>query len=99
LSGHVTSRAIAKIAVQDSDAKPYDQASNPTLIEVSLRGTFTGDMDGTSTVRALQIRYDDGSAKMVSVQRFCGKLGDRQGTFVLPPKGEIRVERLHSTLC
>lgn len=99
MSGHAANRAIAKIAVQDSDAKPYDQASNPTLIEVSLRETFTGDMDGTSTVRALQIRYDDGSAKMVCVQRFCGKLGDRQGTFVLPPKGEIRVGRLHSTLC
>jgi Protein of unknown function (DUF3224) len=36
-----------------------------------------------SPVRALQILRDDKSANLVSVQRFRGKLGGRQGTFVL----------------
>ena len=45
--------------------------------------TFTGDIDGESTVRALQVLRDDGSASFVSMQRFRGKLGGRQGTFVL----------------
>jgi len=76
-------RAAAKITVQRSEAKPYDQTAGPALMEILLSETFTGDIDGESTVRALQVRRDDRSASMVSVQRFCGKLGGRQGTFVL----------------
>jgi hypothetical protein len=76
-------RAEAKISVQSSEAKPYDQTVSPALMEIRLNETFTGGIDGESTVRALQVRRDDRSASMVSMQRFCGKLGGRQGTFVL----------------
>jgi len=76
-------RAEAKITVHSSEAKPYDQTASPELLELSLSETFSGDMDGESTVRALQVQRDDRSASMVSVQRFCGKLGGRQGTFIL----------------
>jgi Protein of unknown function (DUF3224) len=55
----------------------------PALIEIRLSETFSGDIEGESPVRALQVLRDDRSASMVSVQRFCGKLGGRQGTFVL----------------
>jgi len=76
-------RAEAVITVQRSEATPYDQTTSPALVEIHLSETFTGDIDGESTVRALQVQHDDRSASMVSVQRFCGKLGGRQGTFVL----------------
>jgi len=76
-------RAEAKITVQSSEAKPYDQTTSPALMEIRISETFTGDIEGESTVRALQVLRDDRSASMVSVQRFCGKLGGRQGTFVL----------------
>ena len=76
-------RAEAKITVQGSEAKPYDQTASPALTEIHLIETFTGDIDGESMVRALQVRRDDRSASMVSVQRFRGKLDGRQGTFVL----------------
>src|SRR3954466_14995736 len=79
----VRGRAEAKITVQTSEATPYDQTANPALIEIRLTETFTGDIDGESQVRALQVRRDDRSASMVSMQRFRGKLGKRQGTFVL----------------
>jgi hypothetical protein len=36
-----------------------------------------------SPVRALQVLRDDHSASLVSMQRFRGKLGGRQGTLVL----------------
>jgi len=80
---HGRARAKAKITVHRSEGKPYDRAESPTLVEIQLSETFTGDMEGESTVRALQVLRDDRSASMVSVQRFCGKLGGRQGTFVL----------------
>jgi hypothetical protein len=76
-------RAESKIIVHSSESAPYDQTASPTLVEIRLSETFTGDIEGDSTVRALQIRYDDRAARMVSVQRVCGKLHGRAGTFVL----------------
>src|SRR5256885_2263524 len=76
-------RAKAKITVQSSEAKPYDQTASPALVEVCLTETFTGDIEGESPVRALQVQRADKSASLVSMQRVSGKLGGRQGTFVL----------------
>jgi hypothetical protein len=76
-------QAKAKIAVKSSEAEPYDQGASPALLEVRLTETFVGGIEGESPVRALQVLRDDKSASLVSVQRFRGKLGGRQGTFVL----------------
>jgi Protein of unknown function (DUF3224) len=76
-------RAKAKITVQSSEADPYDQTASLVLMEIHLSETFSGDIDGKSPVRALQVLRDDKSASLVSVQRFRGKLGGREGTFVL----------------
>jgi hypothetical protein len=84
-------RATAKITVRRSEAKPYDETAGVALVEIRLDETFTGDIDGESAVRALQVLHDDRSASTVSVQRFRGKLGGRQGTFVL--QGSEIVER------
>jgi hypothetical protein len=80
---HTHSHAKAKIRVQSSEAKPYDKGEGPALMEIRIEETFTGDIDGESPVRALQVLRDDKTATMISVQRFRGKLGGRQGTFVL----------------
>lgn len=76
-------RATARINVHSAEAMPYDQTTGPALIEIRISETFTGDIEGESTVRALQVRRDDRSCSMVSIQRFCGRLDGRQGTFVL----------------
>jgi Protein of unknown function (DUF3224) len=76
-------KARARITVRNSEAKTYDQTASPALVEVCLTETFTGDIEGESPVRALQVQRDDKSACLVSVQRVSGKLGGRHGTFVL----------------
>jgi len=76
-------RAEANITVQESKTEPYDQDAGPMLAEIRIRETFSGDIEGESTVRALQVLRDDHSACQVSLQRFCGRLGGRRGTFVL----------------
>ena len=53
-------------------------------MEIHISEKFLGDIDGESSVRALQVQRDDKFASMVSMQRFIGKLGGRHGTFVLP---------------
>ena len=83
--------AKAKVTVQNSEATPYDKTASPALVEIRLGETFSGDIEGESPVRALQVLRDDHSASLVSVQRFRGKLNGRQGTFVL--QGEEIVEK------
>ena len=90
-------RAEANIVVEHPEATPYDQGTNTALVEINLKETFTGDIDGQSTVRALQVRRDDRSASMVSVQRFCGKLGGREGTFVLQGSEVIESGKIRAT--
>ena len=87
---HTRAHAKGKTTVHSSDAKPYDQAEGLSLIEINISETFTGDIDGESTVRSLMFQRADKSASQVSMQRFSGKLGGRQGTFVL--QGSENVE-------
>lgn len=89
--------AKAKITVQSSEAKPYDQTTSPALMEIYLNETFTGDIEGESPVRALQLVRGDRSASLVSMQRFRGKLGGRQGTFVLQGSETVENGKIKAT--
>jgi Protein of unknown function (DUF3224) len=90
-------RAQARITVHSAEATPYDQIMGPALMEIRLSETFAGDLDGESPVRALQVLRDDRSASMVSVQRFRGRLGGRQGTFVLQGAEIVANGRIKAT--
>jgi hypothetical protein len=90
-------RAEAKISVQSSEAKSYDQTASPSLMEIRLSETFTGDINGEATVRALQVLREDQSASLVSEQRFRGKLGGRQGTFVLQGQEIVENGKIKAT--
>jgi len=90
-------RAKAKITVQRSEATPYDQSASPALMEIRLTETFTGDIDGESPVRALEVVRDDHSARLVSMQRFRGKLGGRQGTFVFQGQEVVQNGKIKAT--
>lgn len=89
--------ATAKVTVQNSETKPYDQTAGPALAELSLEETFTGDIDGQSPVRALQVHTSDGSARIVSLQRVHGKLGRREGTFVLQGSETVTNGKIKAT--
>ena len=91
------SRAEAKIIVQHSEAKPYDQTVSPALMEIRINETFIGDIDGQSMVRALQVLRDDQSASFVSMQRVRGKLGGRHGTFVLQGSEVVEQGKITAT--
>ena len=90
-------RANARITVQSSEAESYDQTTSPALLEVRLTETFTGDIEGESPVRALQVQRDDKSASLVSMQRVSGQLGGRQGTFVLQGSETVENGRINAT--
>jgi len=94
---HSRAHAIAKITVLSSEAKPYDQSGGPALMEIHLNETFRGDIDGESSVRALQVLRDNKSASLVSVQRFRGTLRGRQGTFVLQGSEIVKNGKIEAT--
>ena len=89
--------ALAKVTVQSSDAKPYDETASPALTEVNIKEKFAGDIDGQSMIRALQAQREDKSATLVSMQRFEGKLDGRQGTFVLQGSEIVEKGKIHAT--
>lgn len=89
--------AEARISVRSSDAKPYDQTGGPALVEIHLNETFTGDINGASPVRAFEVQHDDHSASLVSLQRFRGNLGGRQGTFVLQGSEIVQHGKIKAT--
>ncbi len=90
-------RANAKITVRSSEAQPYDQTVSPALMEIRLSEVFTGDIEGESPVRALQVVRKDKSASLVSMQRFRGTLGGRQGTFVLQGQETVENGKIKAT--
>jgi hypothetical protein len=89
--------AQAKITVQSSEAEPYDQTSGPSLMEIRLKETFSGDIEGESPVRALEVVREDKSASLVSMQRFSGKLGGLRGTFVLQGSEIVENDKIKAT--
>lgn len=94
---HGRARAEARIVVHSVEVESYDQTAGPALMEVRLRETFAGDIEGESPVRALQVLRDDKSASLVSIQRFRGKLAGRQGSFVLQGQETVANGRIRAT--
>lgn len=94
---HTSKRAQAKVTVQSSETIPYDQATSPTLSEVHITEAFAGDIEAESTVRALQIQRENHSANLVSMQRVRGKLGGREGAFVLQGAETVENGRIKAT--
>ena len=90
-------RAETNITVQSLEAKPYDQTVSPALMEIHLTERFAGAIDGESPARALQLLRDDKSATLVSLQRFRGTLGGRQGTFVLQGSAMVEKGKIRAT--
>jgi hypothetical protein len=89
-------RANSKIIVQSSESRPYETVS-PKLVEIQISEKFSGDIDGDSPARALQVQRDDKSASMVSMQRFSGTLNGRHGAFVLQGTETVENGRINAT--
>jgi Protein of unknown function (DUF3224) len=82
--------ATGRIEVASYEPKPYDQPSEgPGLVEIHVRERFVGDIEGEGVVRFLQAQRPDGSASFVGIERVSGRVGDRQGTFLLQDSGTV----------
>jgi hypothetical protein len=89
--------AEATVSVVDSVRTAWDEAPGASLAEVRITETFAGDLEGESTVRALEVSGPQGEATMVSVQRFRGRLHGRRGEFVLEGREVVEAGRIRAT--
>jgi hypothetical protein len=85
-----TTHATGRIDVESYDPTPFDEpSSGPKLIEIHVRETFSGDIEGEGVARFLQAERKDGSASFVGIERVTGTIAGRQGTFLLQDTGTL----------
>jgi hypothetical protein len=91
-------RATGRTDVKAHVPTPFDEtADGPSLVEVELPETFSGDIAGESTVRVIQAAHEDGSMSFVGLQRVRASVGGRTGSFLLRPSGTVIDKETNAT--
>ena len=82
--------ATGRIEVKSYEPTTYDKPpAGPELVEIYVSETFSGDIEGDGVVRFLQAVRHDGTASFVGIERVTGRIGDRQGSFLLQDAGTL----------
>jgi len=80
--------ANARFAIKSWDEKPYREgADTPKLTRATVTKTFTGDLEGEGHVEYLMMYRSDGSATFVGLEHITGRIGGKEGSFVLQRTG------------
>jgi hypothetical protein len=91
-------RATGRINVTNYDAKPCGDAGAFTIAEVSITEEFAGDLVGVGSARLLLVtEAGGGTAQFAGMERFLGKLGEREGSFIFQNSGTLTDGVLQST--
>lgn len=62
---------------------PYAKDESVIYTRVQISKTFSGDLEGQSTVEMLSVRAEPGGAGYVAVERIVGRLHGKLGSFAL----------------
>jgi len=89
-------RATAEVTVHESDVRAFETGDGPGLVEIHITESFSGGISGESIVRVIQVKLDGGNASQVSMQRVCGAIDGREGTFVLQGEGRVGAGKIRS---
>ena len=81
-------RAVSSFEVTGWDQTPYGgEGEGPSLSRATVRKAFSGDLDAESTAELLMCQVDpsalDAGAGYVASEIVVGRLGGREGTFVM----------------
>lgn len=80
--------ANARFTIAAWDEKPWSEAADrPKLTRASVAKVYSGDLEGEGRVEYLMMYRADGSATIVGLEYFSGRLADRDGSFVLRRAG------------
>ena len=82
--------AKGRIAVAGYEPKAFDEVpGGPTLSDIHVTETFSGDIEGEGVVHFVQAARPDGSASFVGIERVRGSIGGKKGTFLLQDQGTL----------
>ena len=84
----MTTQATGGFKVQSWDEEAYAELDEGVkLTRASVRQAFTGDLEGDGAAEWLMCGRADGSADFVGLVSVSGRLGGREGSFVLENRG------------
>lgn len=90
--------ATGRINVTNYDAKPCDDAGAFTIAEVSITEEFAGDLVGVGSARLVLVtEAGGGTAHFAGMERFLGKVSEREGSFIFENSGRLSDGALEST--
>ena len=86
----MTQHAQGKFDIASWDEEPYEEIDAARkLTRATVTQRFSGDITGDGAVQWLMFYRTDGTADFVGLQRVDGKLGGKQGSFVLQTIGSF----------
>src|SRR4051812_40724107 len=82
--------ATSAFTLKHWDEKPYDESDGaPRLTRASVLYAFEGELAGEGRLEYLMTYLPDATAMFVGYQRFVGRLGTREGTFIFRHGGRF----------
>lgn len=81
-------KAKATFSVKQWDEKPYQELDGGSkLTQAHVTNSYQGDLEGESKIEFLMFYTAGGSFHFIGLESFTGRLGGRQGSFVLQHNG------------
>ena len=82
--------ATSTFSLKQWDERSYDEADgSPRLARASVLYGFDGEVSGEGRLEYLMTYLPDTSAVFVGYQRFVGRVGARQGSFIFQHSGRF----------
>ncbi len=95
----MTMQATASIEMKSWEERPYAETDGaPKLTRANGADLYHGDIEGETTFEYLMMYRDDGVTPFIGLERVVGRLGERQGSFVLQVSGTHMESGLQATL-
>lgn len=80
------------------DEAPWDESDDALkLTRAEVANEFHGDIEGTSSLVYLTAYLPDGTASFTGQERVTGRIGDREGSFILMHAGSYASSRVTAT--
>jgi hypothetical protein len=82
--------AVGQTTVRTYEPSPFDEAPGaPTLSDIRLTETFSGDVEGEGVAHVVQTARQGGEATFTGIERVRGSIGGKKGSFVLQVHGTV----------
>lgn len=84
----MATHATGTIEMKSWEERPFAETEGaPKLARANGSDLYHGDLEGEASFEYLMMYQDENTANYVGMERFVGRLGDRQGSFVLEITG------------